>query len=235
MARLDLELTLRTGLPSIFHHGSIFSNFSSTDYEDHTGQSRATAGNTADANFETFRFAMLLNSVQENEKPKLDGLEYTETLLSLLYRLIDGCQYTTWLDDEGNHYDRLVYLALLAFMTTLLPEYGRGSTSYPLLTRRLNGAVNQFVNATKNTQGQGPSLLLWALFIRGLSSPSATDRPSSLLISGTCGKMGLYDWPAVRDELCQYPWVSTLHDLPGQRLWEQVQAENCVFGHVKEP
>lgn len=233
IARLDLELTLRTGLPSMFHDSALFSNILSTDCEDYTGQSRIPAASTADAMLETSRFAKLLNYIGEDGRPKLDGLEYTERLLSLLYRLLDGCQYTAWLDHEGNHYDSLVYLALLAFMTTLLPEYGRDSTSYPLLTDRLNSAINHIDVTTEDTQGPGLSLLLWALFMSGLSS-LPENRPLSLLIPGTCRQLGLYDWPAVRDELCRYPWVSTLHDFPGQSLWEQGQAQKCVVGYGEE-
>ncbi|KAH8896040.1 hypothetical protein GQ53DRAFT_779328 [Thozetella sp. PMI_491] len=215
--RLDLELTLRTGLPSMFH---------SVD----RGRSRIFASKTSAAMLETINFAKLLNSLGEDEKSKLDALEYTQTLLSLLYRLIDFSQYTTWMHHEGDRYDNLTYLALLAFMTSLLPEYGQDCTTYPLLSNRLDGAIDDFHAMNADLQRLELSLLLWALFVSGVSAPAGKDRPwLSRLIFETCKRLGIYDWSAVRDRLCQYPWIYTLHDYPGQCMWEQAQTENGLF------
>lgn len=218
----------------MFHGGEIFTDNFSDGCEVLAGQSQHLASKASAAMLETISFARLLDSLEEEGKPKLDGLEYTQMLLSLLYRLVESSQYTKWMHRQGDRHDDLTFLALLAFMTTLLPEYGRDCTSYPLLSNRLDRAINEFHATIAVNQGEELALLLWVLFISGFSNPARKDRPwLSQLILETCTRLGLDSWSAVRDQLCQYPWISTLHDPPGQCMWEQVQVQVQVQGQTK--
>lgn len=210
----------------MFHGGEIFTETLSTDCTVAGEQSQTGASRASATMLETIRFARLLNGLEEKGKPKLDGLEYTQMLLSLLYRLVESSQYTTWMHRQGHGHDDLTFLGLLAFMTTLLPEYGRDCTSYPLLSNRLDRAIDEFYATIADNQGEELSLLLWVLFISGFSDPAREGRPWLLpLILETCTRLGLDDWSGIRDQLCQYPWISTLHDTPGQCMWEQVQVQ----------
>jgi hypothetical protein len=86
IARLGLELTLRTGQSTMFHSDAIFTSNSSTDDKAPKELSRLFAAKTSAARLEEFKFAELSNILRVDERPKLDALEYTELFLSHLYR-----------------------------------------------------------------------------------------------------------------------------------------------------
>jgi hypothetical protein len=71
------------------------------------------------------------------------------------------------MESKRSRYDNLRYLALLVFMTTLLPEYGRDRSSYPVPSSRLDGVINNFVVTIPEAE---LSLLLWSLFMSGVSN-----------------------------------------------------------------
>ena len=166
------------------------------------------------------RFASLLNGSETEGRPKLDPLTYTETLVSLLYRLIEVAPLGQPRSMSGGLYDDVAHLAMLAFMTTLLPKYSRDDCSH-LLSDRLESAIHDLHVTSADTQDSGFSLLLWTLFIGGVSVLKRKDHRS--LILETCERLDLYDWPAVRRQLCRFPWIYTLHDVPGRCLWEDAQ------------
>ena len=69
-----------------------------------------------------FSFSKLLNEVERRKRPKLNPLDYTETLLSLLYRLVNVSPLRKASANSGGLYDDAIYLAMLAMgpETTLL-------------------------------------------------------------------------------------------------------------------
>ncbi|KAH7313643.1 hypothetical protein B0I35DRAFT_276468 [Stachybotrys elegans] len=229
--RLDLELTLRTGLPSMFQGSAVFtSNFlDDAEGEGSRRQHFTVSGKASAALLEVTSFSQLLNGLAEDGNQKLDGIQYTEMVLSLLSRLIACSSYATLSCNNKDRYGSLVYLALLAFMTTLLPEYGQDCTSYPLLSDRLEGAIKESHLAAVEIQDPESSLLLWTLFIYRASTPTEkTCQWLSPLMLETCQRLGLYDWSAVGKELYQLPWIYCLHDDGAQRMWEQ--ARTGTFG-----
>ena len=154
---------------------------------------------------------------------KLDPLSYTETLVSLLYQLIEIAPLGKPRSMLGALHDDVAHLAMLAFMTTLLPKYGRDESNY-LLSDRLESAIQDPHVTSADTQDSRSSLLLWTLFIGGVSILKHKDYRS--LILETCERLDLHDWPAVRRQLCRYPWIYTLHDVPGRCLWEDAQCRS---------
>ena len=169
-------------------------------------------------------FASLLNSRQKERTTKLDPLSYTEMLLSLIYRLIEAASLGQSRCISRSTYEDVAHLAMLAFMTTLLPEYGSDYSSYQILSVRLEGAVRDLQVMSTDSKDSGYSLLLWTLFMAGISTSKRKDhRWLSLLILETCGRLVLYDWPAVRRQLCGLPWIYALHDVPGRLLWADTQ------------
>jgi hypothetical protein len=168
-----------------------------------------------------FSFSRLLNDVERRQRLKLDPLNYTETLVSLLYRLSEVSQGST---KARGRYGDVTYLAMLAFMTTLLPEYTRDGSSCPLLSDRLGSAVQDLcVTASESSDFDSP-LLLWILFIGGISVLKIKDyRWLPPLIADTCEKLELDNWAVIQRQLSQFPWIFALHEAPGHRLWEDVR------------
>ena len=165
-------------------------------------------------------FASLLNGSEREGRTKLDPLSYTETLVWLLYRLVEVSPLGQPHSMSRGLYVDVAHLAMLAFMTTLLPKYGRDDSSH-LLADRLKRAIQDLYISSADAQDSGFSLLLWTLFIGGVSVLKRKDH--WCLILETCERLELHDWPAVRRQLCEFPWIYTLHDLPGRCLWEDAQ------------
>ncbi|RYP11329.1 hypothetical protein DL764_000147 [Monosporascus ibericus] len=221
--RLDVELALQNGSP-LFRSDAVPVNAVSGDSRTTKEQPRSTAPWFSHIMLDVLNFASLLNGREREGRTKLDPLNYTETLLSLLYRLIDVAPLGQPRSMSGGLYDDVAHLAMLAFMTTLLPEYGRDRSSYLLLSNRLESTIQDFHVTSADTPDSGLSLLLWTLFISGVSVLKREDHWwLSFFILETCERLDLYDWPAVRRQLCEFPWVYTLHDVPGRYLWEDAQ------------
>lgn len=219
--RLDVELALQTGLPTLFRSGALVSaNGLTSDPRVDKEQLLSTASRLSCIMLSVASFASLLNSREKEERTKLDPLSYMETLVSLLYRLIEVAPLGKPRSMSGGLYDDVEYLAMLAFMTTLLPEYGRDDSSQ-LLSDRLECAIQDLHVTSADTQDSWFSLLLWTLFIGGVSVLKRKDH--HWLILETCERLDLNDWPAVLRQLCQFPWIHTLYDVPGRCLWDDTQ------------
>jgi hypothetical protein len=115
---------------------------------------------------------------------------------------------------------------MLAFMTTLLPEYNRDNSSH-LLSDPLESTILELFVTFPDIQDSGFSLLLWALFIGGISVLKHKDH--RWMILKTCERLNLRDWLAVHRQLCGFPWIHTLHNVPGRRVWEDSQRTNFEF------
>ena len=219
--RLDVELALQTGLPTLFRSDAVVpANSVSGDSPVIKEQLLIIASSLSRIMLSVVSFAGLLNGKEREGRTKLDPLSYTETLVSLLYRLIEFAPLGQPRSMSGGLYDDVAHLAMLAFMTTLLPEYGRDDSSH-LLSDRLESAIQDLRVTAADNQDSGFSLLLWTLFIGGVSILKRKDH--RWLILETCERLDLYNWPAVRCQLCGFPWIHTLHDIPGQCLWEDAQ------------
>ena len=222
ITRLDVELALQTGLPTLFRSDAVVpANGISHDSHIIKEQPLSTASRLPRIMLSVVSFASLLNSREREGRTKLDPLSYMETLVLLLYRLIEFAPLGQPRSMSGGPYDDVAHLGMLAFMTTLLPEYGREESSHPLLSDRLESAIQDLHVTFAGTQDSGFSLLLWILFIGGISVLKGKDH--RWLILETCERLDLYDWPAVRRQLCGFPWIYSLHDTPGRYLWENTQ------------
>ncbi|MCJ1269498.1 hypothetical protein MMC22_009390 [Lobaria immixta] len=219
--RLDVELALQTGLPPLFRSDAVVpANGVSGDSRVIQEQFLSTASRLSRIMLQVVNFASLLNGREREGQMKLDALSYTETLVSLLYRLLEVAPLGQPRSMSGGLYDDVAHLAMLAFMTTLLPEYSHNYSSH-LLSDRLESAIQDLHVTSLDTQDSGFSLLLWTLFIGGVSVLKYKDH--RYLILETCKRLNLHDWPAVHRRLCGFPWIHTLHDAPGRCLWEDAQ------------
>lgn len=171
-----------------------------------------------------FSFSKLLNEVERRQKPKLNPLDYTETLLSLLYRLVEVSPLKQASANFAGLYGDVTYLAMLAFMTTLLPEYTRDGSSFPLLSNCLGSATKDLNVTASELSNSDLQLHLWILFISGISVLNLNDHHwLSPLIVSTCKRLGLDNWVVTQRQLSQFPWIFALHEAPGRRLLEDVR------------
>lgn len=221
MIRLDVELALQTGLSPLFCSDAV------VPATGISGSSRilqkqplSTASRLSCIMLSLVSFATLLNGKDGEVRTKLDPLNYTETLVWLLYRLMEFAPLGQPRFISGGFYDEVSHLAMLAFMTTLLPEYGHGDSSH-LLSDRMESAIQGLHVTSSTTRESALPLLLWALFIGGISILKREDH--RCLILEICLRLDLYDWAAILCQLREFPWIHTLHDVPGRCLWEDAQ------------
>ena len=220
ITRLDVELALQTGLPPLFRSDALVcADPVSSDCRFTEDQLPFIATRLSRIMLSLASFASVLNSRQREGRTKLDPLSYTETIVSLLYRLIEVAPLGQSRFMLGGFYDDVVHLTMLAFMTTLLPKYCSEDSSY--LSDRLESAIHDLQLMPAETDDSRLSLLLWILFIGGISVLKRKDHRQ--LVLETCEQLKLNDWPAIRCQLCLLSWIHTLHDVPGQYLWEDAQ------------
>ena len=221
ITRLDVELALQNGLPLLFRRDAVIpADGVPGDSRVVKEQSSSTASRLSRIMLSVVSFASLLNNREREGETRLDPLSYTETLVSLLYRLIEVAPLGQPRSMSGGLYDDVAHLAMLAFMTTLLPKYGRNDSTH-LLSDRLESVIQDLPVTSADIQNSGFPLLLWTLFIGGVSVLKCKDH--RWLILETCGRLDRHDWPAVHRQLCRFPWIYTLHDVPGRCLWEDAQ------------
>ena len=174
---------------------------------------------------EVLAFSRVLNVMDQKGSSRLDPLSFMEMLVWFLYKLVEASRI--WQPQSfkpGRQYEEVASLGMLAFMTTLLPEYARAPnhTSYPLLCRRLKIAIqNLHTTQTLEENRQSSLLLLWVLFIGGVTVMKGKELLELVpLILETSNRLQMHDWSVVQDELCRFPWIRALHDGPGLTLWE---------------
>ena len=171
-----------------------------------------------------FSFSRLLNETERGNRPKLNPLDYIETLLSLLYRLVEVSPLRQRSNKSGGLYGDVIYLAMLAFMTTLLPEYTRDVSSIPLLSDRLGSALQDVCVIASDFSNADAPLLLWILLISGISVLNPKEnRWLSSLVTDTCERLELDSWADIQQQQSQFPWISALHDAPARQLKEDVR------------
>jgi hypothetical protein len=202
--RLDVELALQTGLPALFPSDAVVPvNDIAGDSSIIKEQLLGTSSRLLSIMLSVVSFAGLLNGREGKGQTKLDPLSYTEAIVSLLYRLIEVAPLGQPQPLLGGLYDDVTHLAMLAFMTTLLPEYGHNNSSYLLLSDSLESAIQN---------------------LHVIGGVSVLKRKNHRwLILDTCERLGLHDWPVALRQLCGFPWIHTLHDDPGRSLWEDAQ------------
>ena len=179
--RLDVELALQIGLPTLLSSDVIVPASGVSGVIDE--QLLSTASRLSNVLLGVVSFASLLNSGEKEGRTKLDPLSYTETLVWLLYRLVEISPLGQPHSMSGGLYFDMAHLAMLAFMTTLLPKYGHDDSSN-LLADRLERVIQDVHVTSADIQDSWLSLLLWTLFIGGVSILRSKDHLS--LILETC-------------------------------------------------
>lgn len=225
-SRLDIELAMQNGSPTMFDSSqvpvtTVLCNSSALEKQ----LSACTPG-LPRIMLDLVVFAGILNDRAKGGRSKLNPLDYTETLTSLLYRLLEGDPFRQQppIASEGLYGDA-TRLAMLAFMAGLLPNYCCDNFGSSLLGIRLAEAVQKVHAKHAGAEGAGDvSLPLWILFMSGVSILRVNNHGWLLsTIADTCDRADLRDWVAVHDLLSEFPWINTLHDAPALCLWEEAQ------------
>lgn len=221
-SRLDIELAMQNGSPTMFNSQDVPVTTVLCDSATVKEQLSACPPGLPLILLDLIVFAGVLNDRVKNGRAKLNPLDYTETLISLLYRLLEGDPFSQPLLASGGLYGNASRLAMLAFMTGLLPNYCRDNFSSSLLCTRLVDAVRELYSTHTDARTGDVSLLLWILFISGISVLKVNDHSWLLFaIAETCDRADLRDWATVHHHLSGFPWIYTLHDAPARYLWEE--------------
>lgn len=226
--RVDTELALQNGSAPIFGRDGLRNAVSPGSGTFKT--IREKLPNAAPADFpyfmlEVVSFSMVLDTIDQKGSSRLDPLGFMETIIWLLYHLLEAARLGQPRSSapEGQ-YEGVANLGMLAFITTLLPEYGRAPdrSNYPLLCRHLKSAIQDFhFTSVLDENRESWLLLLWALFIGSFTAIKGDELLElSPLILEASSRLQLHSWPAVQDQLRRFPWIGTLHDRLGLTLWE---------------
>ncbi|KAF4927585.1 hypothetical protein CGCVW01_v002400 [Colletotrichum viniferum] len=204
--RLDIELAMQNGSPTMFDSHDLPVTTVLCPSSTVAEQLSACPPGLPRIMLDLIVFAGILNNRVKSGRSKLDPLDYTETLISLLYRLLEGEPLRQpLLASEGLHGDA-AHLAMLAFIAGLLPNYCRENFGSSLLCTRLGHAVRKLHSKHVDAQTGDVSLPLWILFMSGISVLKANDHSWLLLaIAETCDRANLRDWAAVHHHLSAFP------------------------------
>lgn len=228
--RLDVELAMQMGTRTLFRDDEVPVHPVLCDPDISSEMLPTALRRMPLIMSDLFKFSNVLNEAEKGYIPKVDPIDYTETILSLLYCLVEALPLEQISSKPGGLFEEGTYLVMLAYMTTLLPEYSRDGSSCPLLSIRLQSALQTLYVTTSESSGSDLYFLLWCLFTSGISVLGLTDDPwLSRLIANTCERLGLENWAAIQRQLSQFPWIFVLHEVPGHRLWEAVRLMNKDF------
>ncbi|CAJ2502795.1 Uu.00g101890.m01.CDS01 [Anthostomella pinea] len=153
---------------------------------------------------------------------KLKGNAFQTTLIQMGYRLVAVSPLSeTCL---SNQLDRVVHLALAAFIVAFWLEYGGKLGSFPLLRSLLGTSLQTLPGDDPETQ----TILLWACFIGRASVLKDADDTWLVPVSAKAAQaMHIRSWLDVSRVLHDFPWVSVLHDERGEALWDLVLPGLC--------
>jgi len=161
--------------------------------------------------------ADLLNAIPDC--PKLDPDTWQDVLISLSYRLLGFSS----LNDQHkcDLASRLWHTALLTFMTTCFPQFGRRRF---LPNTLLSTLLKNILQETRlDGSRQTTQLRLWMMVIGDVSLFDEADRPWLLPeLQAAIQTLGVRDFSALHDVLRLFPWLDITHGSSAERLWECV-------------
>ena len=165
---------------------------------------------------DTISFCKFLNSTSYTQ---LDPSEYRGAIASLCYRLIhirplNGRSIPSQLDN-------LCHLALLAYMTVLLPEFNKTWAWFDLISKQLGEAKRN----TSDTEITTSSLYLCCLFVGGISVfDEGDDWWLKQFVANSCQHLGRLQWEDICAVLGELFWIHIIHDKHGKLLWNRIQS-----------
>lgn len=235
--RVDAELALQNGSSTILSSKALRNAVSPGPEAFKAIKEQVPHAAPADSPYfmlEVVSFSKVLNTIGQKGSSRLDPLGFMEIMIWVFYHLVEAARLGQPRSPipEGR-FEEVANLGMLAFMTTLLPEYGRATdhSSHPLLGRRLKSAIQDLhFTAILEENREFWLLLLWALFMGGVTVIKGSELLElSPWILEASSRLELHSWPAVHDQLCRFPWIRTLHDSPGLALWKDSQQQRSTY------
>lgn len=160
------------------------------------------------------KFTHSLNAVEDNSR--LDPLDFSEQAFSIIHRLIDFAPLRG--PRPSNSIEDLLQLALLAIMTTSLPNYTTDELRYELLAEKLKAAIQRCTNSSELHM----MLLVWAVFSGRVSILHIKhDEWVIPMIRGLCQRLHINSWLQIRRILRSYSWIYVIHDKTALQIWER--------------
>ncbi|KAH7414238.1 hypothetical protein DE146DRAFT_24756 [Phaeosphaeria sp. MPI-PUGE-AT-0046c] len=170
-------------------------------------------------------FTNLLNAT--TDKTKLEPFDYSDAVCFILHQLITYAPLNPLHRHHIPPLDNLIHWALLAVMTTLLPEYGHNQARYDFLANQLRGAL-QAMHAPETTEEQ--EVLLWALFVAYATIlDNAEDETMLTKMAVEAFKtLKLHEWDDLKTALCRFAWIYVFYDKAGLRLLSEVREQSPI-------
>jgi hypothetical protein len=224
LPRADLEVSLQRGLPTRFSINDIdkpatvemLSSFKTKSERTQLSVLNSQLFKQLSTDLQSLlvditHLAWVLNDAHTGQIPKVCGYKFHETLLLLGYELLHisplGGPRPT------NHLDNVVHLGLTAFIMAFFRGFDGKISGIPLLSELVRSAIKEHFNEERECQ----ELLLWLLFIRGVSIFGQTD--DAWLIAKTAETMqtlGLHTWEDVAQTMSKFPWVDAVYNKAGE-------------------
>ncbi|KAK2000974.1 hypothetical protein LX36DRAFT_708918 [Colletotrichum falcatum] len=150
---------------------------------------------------------------------KLTAHEYSATILSVGYRMLRVRGHGSRGLDATQ--DACV-LGALCFYSSLLLQLGRRRhLVYAELSRRLKASLDGLLDGCRRPRSR--STVVWLLVMGAVSVFEEKDDVWLLpALARVSGLAGLGNWGEVCRVLEEYPWIASIHNGPGERVWNRV-------------
>lgn len=219
--RLDIEFALQDGQPTRLFMGEKRPSPDFTRLEVSQtlksalavlGRHHGVATELLNIMYRCAALASRLNTI--DAQSKLDPLDYSDGILLLSTSLLRHAPMQC--PDPTNRVEHFIHLTLLAFMTTLLPAYGRDHYQYHLLSTELECALMDM----RSIVGLDRGILVWAIFVGKISAlRHIGEQWIPELLRKSLSHLRLYTWIDVQQMLFQFPWIHATHDVAGKEYW----------------
>ena len=160
--------------------------------------------------------ACLFNLIDAGSK--LDPVVFQEIIISIGDRLV---RFHALGDSPlGMKLEAAYHIGLIVFLTTLFIQIGRRRfLKYGLVGQCLKEVIKRGLDEDDN------DLLLWLLFIGGISVLGGADQPWVVLeILKATSSMDIANWTELHKRLSRFPWINNLHNAAGEALWHTVKS-----------
>lgn len=174
-------------------------------------------------------FTTLLNTTTTACKAKLDPLDYSDAVCSLLHRLLTYAPLDPYHRHHLTPMNSLIHLTLVAVMTRLLPEYGHNQAQYDLLENQLRGTLRT-IHAPLTIRKH--EVLLWAEFVAYVTTSENVGDEIMLtkMARSHLKVLGMHEWVDVKSVLYRFAWISVFYDRAGSKFFSKITEQSVIDG-----
>ncbi|KAG8356851.1 hypothetical protein FVEN_g5561 [Fusarium venenatum] len=151
------------------------------------------------------------------DKKPLDLIEFQEILISICYRLL---QFRTLNESRLiQDVDSAHHIGLLVFMVSMFWNNHQNRLAKP-------GLIAACIKEALETSDElGDEFMFWMLVLGGISVSEKEDLEWMVIrLHQKAQEIGVVTWDDARNFLLKFPWMSVIHDISGQTLWNKVRS-----------